>query len=234
MKFFLCFFILFSLAVYAKNDPQTEIFRLKQELLLKQKELDRMSRLLTQKENELRRLKIWMGTLSADGRMTTVSQREQRLLHGLKILSDASGNMVLKSLELGELLRPRLNALPIASADRVRLVMALEELERSAARVSSIADSAAVPEDPLLKIVRVASVRSELNMAVLSAGALHGVFPGMTFVTADGRIRLRVLESRAMISGAVPVTGDINALTPGASVKLEIIRRAPGAVKGEK
>lgn len=225
MKFFLCFFILFSLAVYAKDDPQTEIFRLKQELLLKQKELDRMSRLLTQKENELRRLKIWMGTLSADGRMTTVSQREQRLLHGLKILSDASGNMVLKSLELGELLRPRLNALPIASADRVRLVMALEELERSAARVNAIAETATAKEDKFLENVRITAIRKELNMVILSAGSLQGIFPGMTFVSADGKVSLRILEARPMISGAIPVSGDIDHLTPGSTVKLEIIKK---------
>ena len=112
--------------------------------------------------------------------------------------------------------------------------MALEDLERSAARVSAIADTAAAPEDRLLKNVRVAAVRSELNMAVLSAGALQGIFPGMTFVTADGKIRLRVMETRSMISGAVPVSGDINSLTPGSSVKLEIIRRAPGVRREEK
>ena len=141
---------------------------------------------------------------------------------------------MMKTMELAELLRPRLNALPLASSERVRLVMALENLERSAARVSAIADTAAAPEDRLLKNVRVAAVRSELNMAVLSAGALQGIFPGMTFVTADGKIRLRVMETRSMISGAVPVSGDINSLTPGSSVKLEIIRRAPGVRREEK
>ena len=234
MNFFFCFFLLFGLTVLPGTLSGSELRHLQRKTELQQKEIDRLTALLAEKDRELQKLRIWMSNISADSRMTTVSDREQRLLHALKILADASGNMAVKTMELGELLRPRLNTLPLASSDRVRLVMSLEELERSAARVSSIADSAAVPEDPLLKNVRVASVRSELNMAVLSAGAIHGVFPGMTFVTADGRIRLRVLESRAMISGAVPVTGDINALTPGASVKLEIIRRAPGAVKGEK
>ena len=230
MRFFLFLLMLFSLVLQAET---TELRQLKREVARQQKELERLTRLLTQKENELQRLKIWMGTLSADGRITTVSQREQRLLHGMKILSDASGNMVLRTMELAELLRPRLNALPIASADRVRLVMALEDLERSAARVTSIADTASASEDRLLKNVRVAAVRSELNMAVLSAGALQGIFPGMTFVTADGRIRLRVLETRSMISGAVPIAGDINTLTPGSVVKLEIIRKPPEVRRGK-
>ena len=121
--------------------------------------------------------------------------------------------------------------LPVASAERVRLVMALEDLERSAARVNSIGDTAVAKEGTLLENVRVSAVKYELNMAVISAGALQGVFPGMTFVTSDGKVRLRVLEARAMISGAVPVSGDLSALTPGTVVKLEI-RREPGAVSG--
>lgn len=234
MKFFFCFFLLFALTVLPGKEPGPELRRLKSRTEFQQQEIERLTALLAEKEGELKKLRIWMSNISADSRFTTVSQREQRLLHALKILSDSSGNMALKTMELAELLRPRLNALPLASSERVRLVMALEDLERSAARVSAIADTAAAPEDRLLKNVRVAAVRSELNMAVLSAGALQGIFPGMTFVTADGKIRLRVMETRSMISGAVPVSGDINSLTPGSSVKLEIIRRAPGVRREEK
>lgn len=229
MRFFLFLLMLFSLVLQAET---TELRQLKREVARQQKELERLTRLLTQKENELQRLKIWMGTLSADGRLTTVSQREQRLLHGMKILSDASGNMVLRTMELAELLRPRLNALPIASADRVRLVMALEELERSAARVNAIADTASTKEDKLLEKVRITAIRKELNMAILSAGSLHGIFPGMTFVSADGKVWLRILEARPMISGAVPVAGDLDQLTPGAAVKLEIIKKPPTLKQG--
>ena len=70
------------------------------------------------------------------------------------------------------------------------------------------------------------SLKYELDMAVISAGALQGVFPGMTFVSADGKVHLRVLETRAMISGAVPVKGSLNELVPGSAVHLQI-RQAP-------
>ena len=231
MKIIFSFLLLFSVTLLRGGTPAEEISRLKQQLALQQQTLDRLTAQLAEKEKQLQKLRVWMNNLTADSRLTTVSDREQRLLHALKILSDASGRMVMNTMELAELLRPRLNALPVASAERVRLVMALEDLERSAARVNSIGDTAVAKEGTLLENVRVSAVKYELNMAVISAGALQGVFPGMTFVTSDGKVRLRVLEARAMISGAVPVSGDLSALTPGTVVKLEI-RREPDAVSG--
>lgn len=231
MKFLFCLILLSGLTALPGNTPEQELARLRRKVEIQQREFDRLTAQLAEKENQLRKLRIWMGNISADSRLTTVSDREQRLLHGLKILADASGSMVLKTMELSEQLRARLKTLPLASADRVRLIMALEDVERSAARVNTIADTAVAQEDKLLKNVRITAVRHQLNMAVLSAGSLQGVFPGMTFVTADEKIRLRVLETRAMISGAVPVAGELNDLIPGTQVKLEIIRRAPGEVK---
>lgn len=232
MKFFFCIALLVVLTALPGKASGTEVRHLKRQLELKQQELDRLTALLTEKENQLRKLRIWMNNISADSRFTTVSDREQRLLHALKILADASGAMALKTVELAEQLRPRLNALPLASSDRVRLVMALEELERSAARVNAIADAATAKEDSLLKNVRITALRHEFNMAVISAGSLQGVFPGMTFVSSSG-VRLRVIETRPMISGAVPVQGELKELIPGAAVKLEIIRRPAQEKKKE-
>ena len=48
------------------------------------------------------------------------------------------------------------------------------------------------------------------------------VFPGLTFVSADGKVHLRVLETRPMLSGAMPVKGSLNQLVPGAAVRLQI------------
>ena len=221
------FLLLLIFAPLAGKEHTDQIHRLQEQLRSRQQEIDRLTALLTDRENELRKLRIWLSNLSADARMITVSDREQRLLHGLKILSDASGGMVLKSLELAELLRSKLDMLPLASADRVRLTMALEELERMAARVNAIADAAAAPEGRHLSNVRVTNINYDLNMAVISVGSLHGVFPGMTFSTSDGSHRLRVLETRPMLSGVLPVSGDLNKLTPGTAVKLEILRKSP-------
>ena len=226
-KGFVFFLLLLFFAPLAAKEHADEVRRLKEQLQSRQQELDRLTALITDRENELRKLRIWLNNLSTDARLTDVSDREQRLMHGLKILSDASGSMVLKSLEVAELLKSKLDRLPLASADRVRLTMALEELERSAARVNSIADAAAAPEGALLTNVRVTNINYDLNIAVISVGALHGVFPGMTFATPDGSHRLRVLETRPMLSGAVAVAGDLNKLTPGTLIKLEILRKSP-------
>lgn len=204
-----------------------QLSRLQKELVQKRQEIDRLTALLTARENELRKLRIWMSNLSADGKMLQVSDREQRLLTGLKVLSDTSGAMVLKTMELAEQLRPKLNQLPLSSADRVRLVMALEDLERSAAKVNSITDTINTKEDLLLKNVRVIAIKYELGMVIISAGALHGVFPGMNFVSANGKVVLRVLDTRAMISGALPVSGSLNDLVPGSKVSLQITRIPP-------
>ena len=213
----------FSSLFWGGSPAGQELRHLKGELAEKEREIERLTALLTAKENELRKLRIWMGNLSADGRDIPVSDREQRLLAGLKALSDASGSMVLKTMELAD-------QLPLSSTSRVRLVMALEDLERSAAKVNALTDTVAAKEELLLRDVRILGVRPELNMAVLSVGAVQGVFPGMTFVTADGKTALRVLETRPMISGAVPVAGSLNNLVTGSRLNLQITK-TPAAKK---
>ena len=207
-----------------------ENLRLREELLKQQRETERLSAALAARENELRKLRIWLALVQADGKTTAVSEREERLLGNLKVLADSAGELALKSMDFGELLRPKLNALPLSSAERVRLVMALEALERSAARVSAVAGTAPRESDEMLRQVRVVAVRPDLNMAVIAAGALHGVFPGMTFVTPDGKIKLRVAETRPFVSGVVPVAGALNTLVPGSRVMLQITR-APAEKK---
>ena len=212
---------LFSLAAETQAEENA---RLRRELLKQQQEVDRLSAALADKENELRRIRIWLAYVQADGRISDVSQREQRLLSGLKVLSDCAGELVLKSMDFSELLKPKLNSLPLGSAERIRLVMALESLERTAAQVNAVSGMVPGNGDDELRQVRVMAVRSDLNMAVISAGALHGVFPGMTFVAPDGKVRLRVAEARPFVSGVIPVAGSLSTLVPGSPVKLRITR----------
>lgn len=211
---------LFILCGKEKNE---EISRLREELQSKQREIERLSGALTDRENELKKLRIWLANIVADGRITTVSEREQRLMTGVKTLADASEAMVIKSMNFSELLRPKLNALPLSSADRVRLVMALEELERSAARVNSVAGIGRNRLD-FMQQIRVVAVRPELGMAVISAGGIHGIFPGMIFNTLDGRIKLRVAEIRPQVSGVTAIRGDLRNLVPGSMVRLQVNR----------
>ena len=208
----------------AAETPAEENARLRRELLKQQQEVDRLSAALAAKENELKRIRIWLASVQADGRISDVSEREQRLLSNLKVLADCAGELVLKSMDFSELLKPKLNTLPLGSAERIRLVMALESLERTAARVNAVSGMVPGKGDDELRHVRVMAVRSELNMAVISAGALHGVFPGMTFVTPDGKVRLRVAEARPFVSGVIPVAGSLSTLAPGSPVKLQITR----------
>ena len=208
----------------AAETPAEENARLRRELLKQQQEVDRLSAALAAKENELKRIRIWLASVQADGRISDVSEREQRLLSNLKVLADCAGELVLKSMDFSELLKPKLNTLPLGSAERIRLVMALESLERTAARVNAVSGMVPGKGDDGLRQVRIMAVRSELNMAVISAGALHGVFPGMTFVTPDGKVRLRVAEARPFVSGVIPVAGSLSTLVPGSLVKLQINR----------
>lgn len=226
MKILFFFLLITALTLQGAETPAERAQRLERELENRQQEIERLTALLTARENELRKLRVWITTLNADGREIPVSQKEQRLLYGLKTLSDVSGNLVLKVLEMAETLRPKLNQLPLSSAERVRLTMTLEDLERQAARVNAVSDTVNTKEDRLLRDVRIMNLKYELNMAVISAGSLQGVFPGMTFVSADGKVHLRVLETRAMISGAVPVKGSLNELVPGSAVHLQI-RQVP-------
>ena len=109
----------------------------------------------------------------------------------------------------------------------IYLLVRYPVLERSAAKVNSITDTVNTKEDLLLKNVRVIAIKYELGMVIISAGALHGVFPGMNFVSANGKVVLRVLDTRSMISGALPVSGSLNDLVPGSTVSLQITRIPP-------
>ena len=216
--------LVLSLFSLSAEPPAEENARLRRELLKQQQETDRLSAALAARENELRQLRVWLAYAQADGKISDVSKREQRLLTNLKVLADCAGELVLKSMDFSEILRPKLNTLPLGSAERIRLVMALESLERTAARVNAVSGMVPGKGNEELRQVRVMAVRSELNMAVISAGALHGVFPGMTFVTPDGRVRLRVAEARPFVSGVIPVAGSLSTLVPGSLVKLQINR----------
>ena len=233
MKAVLFLGVFLSFALWGAEANSDQVKLLQNEILRQRQELDRLTALLTARENELRKLRVWMSNISADGKVLSVSDREQRLMSGMKILAEASGNMVLKTMELVEQLRPKLNLLPLSSAERVRLTMALEELERNAAKVNSITDTVNTGEDLLLKNVRVMAIKYELGMAVLSAGTLHGVFPGMIFVSSNGKVVLRVLDTRSMISGALVVSGSLNDLVPGSSVRLQLTK-VPPERKGNK
>lgn len=184
-------------------------------------ENQRLSATLTARENELRKLRVWLANTGAEGRETAVSEREQRLLAGLKTLAGAAEDMVMKSLNFSEQLKPKLDALPLSSADRVRLVMGLEELERSAAAVNSAAGISR-ESGKNFRSARVVAVRPELGMAVISLGSLHGIFPGMIFGTSDGKIKLRVAETRPQVSGVTAVQGTLDLLVPGSRVQLQM------------
>ena len=84
MKFLLFFLLITALSLQGAETSAERAQRLEKELEKRQQEIDRLTALLTSRENELRQLRVWMSTLTADGKEIPVSQREQRLLSGLK------------------------------------------------------------------------------------------------------------------------------------------------------
>ena len=89
MKLFFCFFLLWAFVALPGKNTGAELRHLKTKTELQQQEIERLTALLAEKERELKKLRIWMDNISADSRFTTVSDREQRLMHALKILADS-------------------------------------------------------------------------------------------------------------------------------------------------
>lgn len=69
-------------------------------------------------------------------------------------------------------------------------------------------------------VCRVLAVDPESGLVVLSAGTIHGVFPGLLYRVADSDTQLRVIECRPWVSGATVYRGDLGAVTEGRECRI--------------
>lgn len=180
-------------------------------------ELDRLRKELTTRDKEILQFRLWAAGVTDAGKLADVSEREMRQAAILKEFVKRSSRLAVESSDILRTFRGLVKEFPIGPARQARLLLQMEDLERAAMGVVSITGAAENEKDPgAFRNARIVAVNRELETVVLSAGAVHGVFPGLIYqCERDPSLRLRVISVRPWVSAAAPVSGTAAALTPG-------------------
>ena len=229
LKRFICSVLLAVCFFSLCADDRAKLAKLKMENRRLHAELDRLRKQLTEKDNDLLKFRHFLAATADAGKVMTVSDRERQLTGILKEIVKRSNRLLVHISGVDSIFRDLLKELPVGPARQARLLLQLEQMERYALQLSTIAgvfeerDSRQVLEN-----VRIVAVNRELDTVILSSGSVHGIFPGLMFQSKrDGRLRLRVISVRPWVCAAVPIGGNAEAFTPGMEFTIAH-RAAPG------
>lgn len=180
-----------------------------QKLLKKNRELREK---LVKAENELANYRLWFANMGVEARNKDHVDREKRLLMILNEMAKRGNNLSLSALMIGDECRKLLREMPVGPARKAQIELRLDELEKAAGSFAGMA----VPSDSGVANCRILSVSYDLKVAVISAGASAGVFPGMVF-RAKNNPSLRVIVIGTRFEGAVVelISGEWHDLVPG-------------------
>ncbi len=168
--------------------------------------------MLLKQERELADYRIWIAGLGVDYRKNKVSDREKLYLFTLQELAKRGNLLSMSALAVRDECRKLLAELPLGPARKAQVELRLDELERSAAKLAGLT----IPGDAQASACRVLALNSQLQVAVLSAGAGAGVFPGMIFHAKNKpELKIRVIATRFEGSVAEIVEGAWEDLVPG-------------------
>ena len=172
-------------------------------------ELDRLRRRYT-------KLDLWLAGVVDTGEVTPAERREELLLARLAEFSRQSSEFALATASFCEEIRKLLGELPLGAARRARLTLRLDDLESSARTIAAASEPP--PRDPIAAMsgCRVLAIDRNLEVAVLSVGALDGAAAGIVFKNADDTIALRVIAVRRRVAAAVVIRGKLSDLSVGA------------------
>ena len=225
--FIFCLLSFFCCSLWSSE--KNELAKLRMENRRLRLELDRLRGKLSEKENDLLKFRHWLAASSDAGKIMTVSERERQLTGILKEIVARSNRLLVHISGVDMIFRDLLKELPVGPARQARLLLQLEQLERYALQLSTLAGVFEERNNQqVLENVRVVAVNRELDTVILSTGSVHGVFPGLLFQSKRGGfLRLRVISVRPWVCAAVPVGGSAENFTPGMEFTIAH-RAAPG------
>ena len=169
------------------------------------------------KQNEsYRRLQLSIAATLASGELKGAGKREDQLVTALATVSENGRKLALKTIEFCEYVDSILDKMPLGKLQKAAIQLRNEELKTESRKFCSLADPALSQET--VEGCRLLTVNDDLKIAVLPVGAVHGVFNGLYFYDGKGKVKLKVIAVRPLISAAVLEKGSINDLTPGMEV----------------
>jgi len=184
------------------------------EAILRQENRELRERLL-QQEKELKQLKLWMANAASAGANLSSSEREQYSLRIINEMMLRGKELAMRADNISTQLRRSLDTLPLKPAQRVRLVLRLDELDGAVRQYISFVTGSGKTD-----ACRVISFDRNLGIAVLSAGIEQGFSPGMVFQPAGKKsdLRLRIISVRPGIAAAELISGSWNEVVSGMAV----------------
>lgn len=136
----------------------------------------------------------------------------------LSTVRTASKEMLSGIFEFCELADKMAGLEQIPEVDRVRFKCRLDDLKSSAEKMSLLLNPPDADADTATEC-RILSTNDALQIAVISAGTVKGVCPGMILKT--GQTVLKIVVAKPFISAAIVVEGRIAGLAPGMQIKIE-------------
>ena len=210
---------------------KARILELEAELAAKNKALEQSRADLVQTHLELKKLRSDFADLRVNAAIVLANKDDVKAAHLLRQLMIDMSDL--------NLMHQRLRHLVIAFGNRVETMFAVykepadlrlkQQLKgqlaviikqlQDAEKLSSL-KKATKPAS----IGRVLAVDQTLNTVILDIGHLDGVKLGMVLVDNENELRLKVIETRPLVSAAVPVKGHLNKLVPGTALKPETVK----------
>ena len=184
------------------------------EALLRQENKELREKLLRQEE-ELKQLKLWMAKAASAGAELNSSEREEYALRMMNEMMSRGKDLAMLADNVSTQLRRSLETLPLEPAQRVRLVLRLDELDTAVRKyVSFVTGSGKTKE------CRVIAFDRNLGVAVLSAGIEQGFAPGMVFRPAAraSDLRFRIISVRPGVAAAELIKGSWSDVISGMTV----------------
>ena len=130
----------------------------------------------------------------------------------LEELARRGNGLSMAALTVSDECRKLLQEMPLGPARKAQVELRLDELEKAAWIFAGLA----IPGNSDVGNCRVLAVDRDLNVAVISAGAGAGVFPGMVFTAKqNGQLKLRVLATRFEGAVAEIISGKPHEFRPG-------------------
>lgn len=166
--------------------------------------------------NRLRDQELFLAAAADEGEFTSVKEREARLLTKLSLLCSDGDKLAVRIKELADEVRQVLRDLPVEAAQRARLRMLLDDLERQAGAFAALIDDPVADPAKAFRECRVLEVNRELEVVLLDLGARQGAFVGLVLRGgADKGIELRLDEVRSGVSAATVQRGKLRDIVPG-------------------
>ena len=174
-----------------------------------------------QQNADYSQLQLGIATMMSTGKVLALSDREARLVRGMKEMSESGMQLSLHTAEFCNEVDSVLGEVPIGKNREVELRLRKDELLKESREFGAYLGTETL-ENSVDK-TRILSVNPDLQVVALPIGWIHGAVNGLTLrVTGKNAAVLKIVLTRPSVSLAVVVEGEFSDLTVGMEVGADV------------